>query len=136
MLRRSKTTPLDVHLANLQASRKRWLSRLTRAANAIAKIESAIVRTERQLPKPEAPPSTMKEALAIVSAAKPVDLDIPTQFLRPKTNPADEAAKADIIAAKEAKTKAKAADKRAAKKDQLAKKPLTGKAALDFIHGK
>ena len=149
MFRRSKSIPVDVHLANLRASRKRWLSRMLRAANTVSNLERAIARLEKALPieieqaiKPLAPPPPVDHTTEVMQKLTGVveNLDIPAAFIRPKINAADEAAKAEILAAQAAKTKVKAkasSEKSKAKsKGKLKTMPLTGKAALDFIHGK
>jgi hypothetical protein len=60
------------------------------------------------------------------------DLSVPT-FLQRAKNPADEAAKAEILAAEAEHKKRKAVSRKAAAKGETRKMPLSGKAALAYI---
>ena len=114
---------------------RRWQRRLTRAANALAKLE----RQRRRLGKPASKPDSKP-----VAVHKPVDpliehvadqLGIPPFLQRSQPSPQAEAIKAEIAAKKKAKAKAKARIEtmKAKQRGDLKRMPLTGKAALEAI---
>jgi hypothetical protein len=110
-------------LSEIEAAINRWEARLFRAAAALMKL-----RRKR--------PALMKRPLDIKPPLPKDDLSVPT-FLQRTKNPADEAAKAEIIAAQAEHKKRKAvsstAKRKAAAKGETRKMPLSGKAALAYI---
>ena len=113
---------------------RRWQRRLTRAANALAKLE----RQRRRLGKL----ATSKPDSKPVAVHKPVDpviehvadqLGIPPFLQRAQPSPQAEAIKAEIAEKKKAKAKARIEKLKAKQRGDLKKMPLTGKAALEAI---
>lgn len=108
-------------LLAIQAKRKRWQSRLTRAVNALNKLDRQLARLGKPRPvKPKGQPKVSTVTEADVKAKPPVsettdiswremtgaDLSIPENLLRPKQKVTDEEKK---------------------------RMPLSGRAALDAI---
>jgi hypothetical protein len=143
----------------LDAAIKRRQSRIRRDATAIAKLEA---RRKRLLkppahkvavtsdglchcaaePMPHAPHRAQPRYAPAVTAepkAPADDLDIPAFMRRTPVNAADEAAKAAILAERETKAKAKkkasAERSRLARRGDLKRMPLSGKAAMEAILG-
>jgi hypothetical protein len=144
---------------NVNASIRRWQTRLTRAVNTINRLTAKRTRLERKrnaLPVgevvatvtvPAASPAAVAVAKSVVAEAAPGkavtpapkdDGDIPA-FLRRQKLPADEAAAAQIRAEqaelKKRKTAGRKAKKDAAKRGELRRMPLEGRAALAAIRG-
>jgi hypothetical protein len=119
-------------LSEIEAAINRWEARLFRAATALMKL--------RQQRKRIKDPALMKPRSADAPLDPPQialpDLSVPT-FLQRAKNPADEVAKAEILAAQvEHKKRCAAhglAKRKAAAKGEMRKMPLSGKAALAYI---
>ena len=126
-------------LEQIERSLGRLRSRLYRTVNAINKLEKAHRRVKRRVELEALQPKPAPEPVAVVTA-RPIedDLSIPAQFIRPRLNQADEAAKAEILAqqeaTKKAKTTARIAKLKADKAGDTKRMPLTGKAALAAIN--
>jgi len=126
-------------LEQIERSLDRLRSRLYRTVNAINKLEKAHRRVKRRVELEALQPKPAPEPVAVVTA-RPIedDLSIPAQFIRPRLNQADEAAKAEILAqqeaTKKAKTTARIAKLKADKAGDTKRMPLTGKAALAAIN--
>ena len=140
-------------LEHVRAARQRWQTRLTRAVNAIRKLDA----TERLLLKKAAEPAVERRASpAPASSAVETDHlnerqferfveaqpaaaadDIPTFLRRKPLSDADKAAAEAIKAAAAERAKKKKAGQAATRKAKLSgetrRMPLTGKAALDAI---
>jgi len=139
-------------LEHVRAARQRWQTRLTRAVNAIRKLDA----TERRLlkkaaePKPIAVPAPAAVAVEtdhmserqferfVEAPPKPAEVgDIPTFLKRAPLSDADKAAAEAIKAAAAERAKKKKAGQAAARKAKLSgetrRMPLTGKAAIDAI---
>lgn len=131
-------------LEHVDASLARWNSRLRRAVTAIKKLEAKRKRLAKlALPVSNVVVATVRPKVEDITDIPVSKFPIADQladeipgFL--KRSPVDEKAAAEIKAETEATKKAKAKGRAAREKARLSgstrKMPLTGKAALDFIH--
>ncbi len=123
-------------LEQVRDARRRWQARLTRAVNAIKKLDAK----EKRLLKKAAAPGVVSATPPAPSrpgpVASPDPLGIPT-FLR-RTADADKAAaaaiKAEQVERKKTKTSARLAALKAQQSGETRRMPLTGKAALKRIN--
>jgi hypothetical protein len=143
---------MNDELEKIREARLRWQSRLTRAVNAIKKLdakEKRLIKKAAQ-PKRERSVSPTPQVSAPVTAPAPSKLDplivatsdaldIPAIFRRAPLSDADKAA-ADAIKTERAELKKRKAAGQAAKRKaklsgETRQMPLTGKAALEKISG-
>jgi hypothetical protein len=114
-------------LSEIEAAINRWEARLFRAATALMKLRQQRKRY------PRSADASVKVKSPLIALP---DLSVPT-FLQRAKNPADEVAKAEILAAQAEHKKRKAvsstAKRKAAAKGEMRKMPLSGKAALAYI---
>ncbi len=114
-------------LSEIEAAINRWEARLFRAATALMKLRQQRKRY------PRSADASVKVKSPLIALP---DLSVPT-FLQRAKNPADEVAKAEILAAMAERKKRKAVSsttkRKAAAKGETRKMPLSGKAALAYI---
>ena len=114
-------------LSEIEAAINRWEARLFRAATALMKLRQQRKRY------PRSADASVKVKSPLIALP---DLSVPT-FLQRAKNPADEVAKAEILAAMAERKKRKAVSsttkRKAAAKGETRKMPLSGEAALAYI---
>jgi hypothetical protein len=146
-----------MRLSEIEAAINRWEARLFRAATALMKLRQQRKRIKdpafmkRHAEFLTKHPRSADAAIKVMGVKIPLDnepplvalpvepkddLSVPT-FLQRAKNPADEVAKAEILAAQAEHKKRKAvsstAKRKAAAKGEMRKMPLSGKAALAYI---
>ena len=129
---------LEDRLERVELALTRWHSRLYRAANTVRKLDMARKRLVEKLHDRGFPPPPAKPAPGLDDRLDDIleldaGLDIPMVLRRTVPNAADEAAKAAILAGQVEAKKARKAASKARSADKLAAKPLTGKAAIAAI---
>jgi hypothetical protein len=158
MARKAKALTVEQQLEAIDAKRKRWVARLTRAVNAINKLDKQRKRIVKKgqvavAPRPRGhvrisdPVGTFGPAiresiqdqnvLASIAPPKPEpvadDLGIPTFLQRKKLDPVAAEIKAEQEETKRKKAQGRIAKLKAKKSGATKAMPLTGKAALDAI---
>jgi len=136
-------TPEKAHgkLQALDEARARWWRRLVRAVNAIDKIDGQRKRLLKPRPLDKLDPPVLALNDPLPKPPAPATLDIPTFLQRglAAQNAADEAVKAELLAAEENKkkthTRAVKEKRQARLKGELRKMPAQGKEALAIIRG-
>jgi ribosomal protein L31E len=138
-------------IEQIDASIKRWQTRLKRAVTMIDKLQKQRMRVDKAALKKSltakivdesVPASTLVKAVKAVvnppevtvqSNAAPDDLGIPS-FLRRNPDPVADQIKAEQAETKKLKAKGRIEKMKAKKRGDLKKMPLSGKAALDLIN--
>jgi len=120
-------------IEHVEASLKRWRTRLNRAVTAINKLERQRKRLLAAPTKAKPPIKSVPELAAEMVGVKPDDLSIPGFLQRKKLDPVAEQIAAEQAETKKLKARGRIEKMKAKRSGDLKKMPLSGKAALAAI---